>query len=890
LLWILAVTFLGLQTFSRLKIYIQNKNKGGYKMKQFYHRRFLFIFSLVFVYLTTFAQMSNDAKDRMNKYSERVKSARTIKNNMKRGVSLSKGSFGKSVFGLKNFQRQTQVLGFLDFFDFSASIGSFDSISASGTAVGASGWDDDTYNSIPIGFTFYYDSSPYNEVAVCTNGWLSFDPTTGSTAHGGYSPNNLATDEDGMRPFVTPLYGDLLVNGDIYYETNGTAPNRIFTIEWNNVAADYMYGDSNSVSFQVILYETTNTIQFVYTPGPAAANTFDNPSGSGLAAGLVDINGNFISLSDLSASATISSTIENDSLYTPPPPGLTFTFTPQPYGVTLRVSDLSYNTAMLNGMVFPQGSSVNVKFLYGTTSGVYTDSINASPYTVSGNVPTPVSAFPTGLTIGTKYYYRIVTISGGNYRQGAERSFMTGYYTAGNTLKLNSDNMNYVSTKASGILKTDTMTVEAWIKPTFTGGSWEILRLISSSVDDGCELQVNPDGSINFNACLGGAWNNITSSGVNADDNKWHHIAGRINGTEMSLYVDGTPVSAAIGTGNLNYNSDVRIFIGRHPRFEVYYSGLIDEVRVWNRVLDSTQIRLDMHRTLTGTEPGLIGYWQLNESTDTTTFDLSAGGNNGTLANFAFDGTDGWRTSTAPFGAGTSANATPFTSGTANLGTVSLTMTNSFDNPVELIATEITASPDSLPSSAVALLSDRYWVITPYGMAGTYSANLTFTVPASFTGNGLQSAEKYQLYHRDDNSDRAWTLLLNTAANVTETTIEFNGITSLSQFMIGSSDTSQPVQVNDFSKGIIRSYALCQNYPNPFNPATTISFSLPSKSFVTLKIYDLLGREVTTLVSENLPAGNYTRQWNATGIPSGVYFYRLRAGNYIKTKKLALIR
>lgn len=85
-------------------------------------------------------------------------------------------------------------------------------------------------------------------------------------------------------------------------------------------------------------------------------------------------------------------------------------------------------------------------------------------------------------------------------------------------------------------------------------------------------------------------------------------------------------------------------------------------------------------------------------------------------------------------------------------------------------------------------------------------------------------------------------------------------------------------------------YLLGQNYPNPFNPSTNISFSVPSRSFVALEIFDALGREVTNLVAEELPAGTYARQWNAATASSGVYFYRLRAGEYVETKKMILLR
>jgi photosystem II stability/assembly factor-like uncharacterized protein len=86
------------------------------------------------------------------------------------------------------------------------------------------------------------------------------------------------------------------------------------------------------------------------------------------------------------------------------------------------------------------------------------------------------------------------------------------------------------------------------------------------------------------------------------------------------------------------------------------------------------------------------------------------------------------------------------------------------------------------------------------------------------------------------------------------------------------------------------STSLSHNYPNPFNPTTTIYFAIRSQSFVSLKVFDLIGREVATIISEEMPAGNYSRQWNAVKMSSGVYFYRLQAGSYSETKKLVLLK
>jgi hypothetical protein len=90
--------------------------------------------------------------------------------------------------------------------------------------------------------------------------------------------------------------------------------------------------------------------------------------------------------------------------------------------------------------------------------------------------------------------------------------------------------------------------------------------------------------------------------------------------------------------------------------------------------------------------------------------------------------------------------------------------------------------------------------------------------------------------------------------------------------------------------GLPKNTTLYQNYPNPFNPTTTIGYALPKQSYVTLRIYDMLGRVVQTLADETQDAGLYEVNLNASGLASGVYFYRLQAGNFNQTRKLLLLR
>ncbi|MCX6150667.1 MAG: CHRD domain-containing protein [Ignavibacteriales bacterium] len=96
--------------------------------------------------------------------------------------------------------------------------------------------------------------------------------------------------------------------------------------------------------------------------------------------------------------------------------------------------------------------------------------------------------------------------------------------------------------------------------------------------------------------------------------------------------------------------------------------------------------------------------------------------------------------------------------------------------------------------------------------------------------------------------------------------------------------------VSDENSSVISNYKLSQNYPNPFNPSTTINFSIPQNSFVTIKVYNNIGKEVTTLVNEQKPTGNYNVVFNGNNLASGVYFYRMIADGIVYTKKLMLLK
>ncbi|HAP36423.1 MAG TPA: T9SS C-terminal target domain-containing protein, partial [Bacteroidetes bacterium] len=101
---------------------------------------------------------------------------------------------------------------------------------------------------------------------------------------------------------------------------------------------------------------------------------------------------------------------------------------------------------------------------------------------------------------------------------------------------------------------------------------------------------------------------------------------------------------------------------------------------------------------------------------------------------------------------------------------------------------------------------------------------------------------------------------------------------------------SRTTSVENISVNTPGSFSLEQNYPNPFNPFTTISFNIQVPSFTSLKIYDVVGRETATLVNKNLSAGSYEVKFDASQVPSGVYFYTLQTAHYSETKKMILTK
>jgi hypothetical protein len=140
-------------------------------------------------------------------------------------------------------------------------------------------------------------------------------------------------------------------------------------------------------------------------------------------------------------------------------------------------------------------------------------------------------------------------------------------------------------------------------------------------------------------------------------------------------------------------------------------------------------------------------------------------------------------------------------------------------------------------------------------------------------------------YTNGETPDTAWISIV--MANSTTGTTHVGSTFWIDDLIFGAAG---PTDVKEFGNGMPDEFALNQNYPNPFNPSTMIQFEIPDAQFVTLKVYNLLGQEVATLINDQLGAGRYRAEFDGRNLPSGTYLYRLQTGTFTETKKMLLVK
>jgi C-terminal processing protease CtpA/Prc len=490
---------------------------------------------------------------------------------------------------------------------------------------------------------------------------------------------------------------------------------------------------------------------------------------------------------------------------------------------------------------------------------------------------------------------------------------------------------------------TEAFTLEAWIYPTGWGqfpplGHGMIvdknnvsLYLIDSNDpyhDHSALLKlVHSDGTISFS--------NTQRHSLRL--NQWQHLAVTYSGYDtVKMYlnaVEHTIVHTSNPSGPIQDNGHEDLIIGNTKDFNRTFDGRIDEVRIWKTVRSATEIQADMSRYLCGDEPQLVGYWQMNEGQGERIADRSILENTGAVHNAI------WRSGVFPArlsddrdkdGVENCADICPDHYNPQQDDTDSDGLGDECDNCPEQ------ANPDQADSDADST-GDVCDPCTDtdgdgYGDPG-FQANACDEDNCPDRSNpdqndvergnvdcleGIDVLDALMVINHILGIDPLLGAPLERADCNDDGDVDIIDALGIINVILGLGECFPHLKpgVNadvihfcqglkphfsshDFNRFVAlvkaeftrpATFDLYRNAPNPFNPITTIGFALPEATEVQLTVYNILGQTVAVLVDAQLEAGRNSVQWDASSMASGVYFYRLKAGDFTATKKMALIK
>ncbi|HEY9165690.1 MAG TPA: LamG-like jellyroll fold domain-containing protein [Candidatus Kryptonia bacterium] len=494
-------------------------------------------------------------------------------------------------------------------------------------------------------------------------------------------------------------------------------------------------------------------------------------------------------------------------------------------------SHATRTSVTVGGKVFSLSSTAVAYALYGTTSGAYTDSVLMTPSPITAGSQTDVSANLSGLNNSTAYYYCTAASNGTLYKRSGETIFAT-QTTENYALEFDGTD-DYVSLPANlwnnNFSNGTAISVEYWFKGTWLSSPYRAQDYSGNYFVPGWE-NTNDGNIYHIISNDGGTTDGVLIGSISTlNDNQWHHIAMTWQKAGLfTSYLDGVQV-AQRAAANVDLPAmNVTNYFGAYFGNAEFLSGLLDEVRIWNVVRSQVEIQSTMNDTLTGTETGLVGYWQFNESGTTTTAYEQMGLYNGTLNNFAFSG-DGWVTDSD---LALPVQATDFVA-KADIGSVTLSW-----------------KTGSEVNNAGFNILRRDAGIGAFISIGGYTTN------AALKGMGTST------------TGRSYTF--------TDTKVRSGAVYDYKiQCATADGIAKDVTTLTGIQVEIPKDYALYQNYPNPFNPSTTIRFDLKESSTVTLEVYNMLGQRVMKQDYGTMNAGRYNENINMGRFTSGVYYYRI---------------
>ena len=370
---------------------------------------------------------------------------------------------------------------------------------------------------------------------------------------------------------------------------------------------------------------------------------------------------------------------------------------------------------------------------------------------------------------------------------------------------------------------------------------------------------------------------------TNVCDGLFHTVRGVREGNQLMIYVDGdieATVSASINPDNTNPAN-----IGRssYAGGNGHFNGIISNISLWNIAF-----------------PGEVAHWTFTEMSGTTLIDHSIYGNNGQIYGATWQQPNGLRS--LLFDGSYDYVSVPHNS-IFNFGTGNFTIEAQFNTSV--VPTYSWSAIFSKHNTAnwhdkeiflgilggtgvpfISLSDGTGYFETAYGTTNVCDG-LFHTVRGVREGNQLMiyvDGDIKETVSASINPDNTNPVNIGRSSYAGGNG-HFNGIISnISLWNINIT----PVETGlNYS---LTEYELFDNYPNPFNPSTTIKFEIPELSFVTLKVYDILGGEISTLINEEKSSGSYEVEFDASDLPSGIYFYKLQTENFAETKKMTLLK
>ncbi len=402
-------------------------------------------------------------------------------------------------------------------------------------------------------------------------------------------------------------------------------------------------------------------------------------------------------------------------------------------------------------------------------------------------------------------------------------------------------------------------------------------------------------------------------------DGHWHFLVGKFDGIKQTLYVDGIPKISQNSAYILTNNSDICIgnSVKNGGGYAGYFKGKIDDVSLYNRVLTDLEIQQLYHEG--GWNPssistqGLVAYYPF----DGIPNDASGNGNNGIVNGatltidrfgnsnqaYSFNGTDNYiavnQNSTLELGSGDFTVSAWIKTSSPNFARV-VSKGECFSSGWQIGQDgKIEVSIQSPPNGPLYMhsnlnnYSDGHWHFILFkrenGSIQIYGDGVKDGNPLSFPYSLTNTNARLTIGRCDASGGACDDAFFNGAIDDIRIYTRALSETEIQQLYLenGWGSSTQVVKLNNTIDGHFEVY---QNYPNPFNPSTTINYSIAASGHVSIKVYDMLGREIATLIDEEKSSGNYTCKFNGVNMPSGVYFYRIKAGNFSSTKKLVLLK